>query len=181
MRKRRIILFCSAILVVLLFLILVWNKLQAYNKSPSEQITDYLVSNIAQDTADVKLFSSDLFETYGIIGFQELESNKVGIATFRFTDDAIQLDKCTFSENLVKRATDIYIDYYNWTNEYDEIERKLLVLINRSDVAKLIALSGGKETLISIDSSPSIVVVSIPNNSSEFIYSFYDIYDNKIE
>jgi hypothetical protein len=147
-------------------------------KSPAEQIVDFLINTTRQKTVDVKLFDSDLLKSYGIVGFLEHKSNKIGIAIFRNINySSVRLVKCYFSERLLKRATDIYVYYY--TVENNPCERFLLILNNNPKLAKIV-VNANENIAIKAHSIPSITLVPFPDFPSGGSYAFYDAQDNEI-
>jgi hypothetical protein len=153
-------------------------------RPPSEQIAGFLIDNMRQATVDVELFDSDLLEPYGIVGFMEHESTKTGIAIFeRINPSSVRLVKCSFSEGLLKRATDVYVYYHSRTTEDDKLERFLLVLNNNPKLSKILANYDNANEPITIEthSAPSIHLISIPDSTPGFIYTFYDAQGNEIK
>ena len=143
------------------------------HRSVEEQIAIFINKNINQEDFELVLFDVDNFEEYGIIGFQENNSNNLGIAIFdRIDESSQQLVECYFSDRMTERGLDIFITH--------GVSNYFIVLSNNPEFAEIVIKYGNIIYKYEIHSVPSLNIIHIPTGISTYSYDFYDRFGNII-
>lgn len=177
LKSKRLFIFMTVIILLVmayLYILIIRNV----STDKGGIIEEYL-TEIFKEDQNIEIINTDVVLNNEIVGFQYGEGNQFGFAVFKKEDSKYYLSKCYLQEQMAKRATDVYVQYLDLSDEQKSVSHMVILNLNDKLTGMEFNVDGNKLDVVDINPAPSISVIETPTSS--YKYLFYDAFNNMIE
>lgn len=177
LKSKRLFIFMTVIILLVmayLYILIIRNV----NTDKVGIIEEYL-SEIFKEDQNIEIINTDVVLNNEIMGFKYGEYNQFGFAVIKKEDSKYYLSKCYLRERMAKRATGVYVQYLDLSDEQKSVSYMVILNLNDKLTEMEFSVDGNKLNFVDINPAPSITVIETP--TSNYKYLFYDAFNNIIE